>query len=199
MRAMNRSIQRSTFLIGPMASGKTTVGNLLAKQLGCHFLDTDHMICEHFGMTVAEIFASKGEHAFRQRETKILSECADMPGVVIATGGGAVVLGASRKVIANSSTRSHNEKTGCAVIYLKTSLATQLKRLEGHDDRPLAAGRDKEKVLRRLARERNHHYDELADLVLLTDHKSPAMLAQEATDFLKAQDDPQACTKPKEQ
>ena len=66
-------------------------------------------------------------------------------------------------------------------------------------NRPLAVGRDKEKVLRRLARERNHHYDELADLVLLTDHKSPAMLAQKATDFLKAQDDPQACTKPKEQ
>ncbi len=193
---MNHSIQRNIFLIGPMASGKTTVGILLAKQLGCHFLDTDRMICAHFGMTVAEIFASKGEHPFRLRETEILSECADMPGVVVATGGGAVTQEASRKVIANSSTRSHNEKSGCAVIYLKTSIATQLKRLEGHNDRPLVAGRNKEEVLHRLAQERNHHYDELADLVLLTDHKSPAMLAQEAADFLKAQDDPQACTKP---
>ncbi len=184
---MSRSTKKTIFLIGPMASGKTTVGPLLAKQLKTSFLDTDLMVCRHFGMTVSEIFASKGERSFRLCEKKILSECIDPPGAVVAAGGGAVTLKASRKIIANGSMNSQDEKPQRIVIYLKTSIAAQLKRLAGQNDRPLIAGKNKREVLSRLARERNHHYHELADLVLLTDHKSPTTIVQEVTDFLSTQ------------
>ena len=78
-------------LIGMPGSGKTTVGRLLAEKLGRPFLDADTFIAERAGMTIPEIFAREGEAGFRRRETEALEELGKRSGVVIATGGGAVL------------------------------------------------------------------------------------------------------------
>jgi len=78
-------------LTGFMATGKTTIGRLLAGQLGYEFVDTDHLIEDRCGQTIAEIFREKGETAFRAMEADIARELGDKEGLVIATGGGLVL------------------------------------------------------------------------------------------------------------
>ena len=77
------------FLIGFMASGKTTVGRLLAERLDWTFVDLDKVIEDEAGRTVAEIFAAEGEAGFRKRETEALRDVAKRRKIIVATGGGA--------------------------------------------------------------------------------------------------------------
>jgi len=79
------------YLVGFMASGKTTVGRALAERLGSEFIDTDTLIEERTGLTVAALFAAQGEAEFRRIETQVLAGVSRREGVVVATGGGAVL------------------------------------------------------------------------------------------------------------
>lgn len=107
------------FLLGPRGSGKTTVGRVLAENLGWNFLDADEYLEKTTGKTIAGIFAVEGEKCFRDLESKILTELAAMARVVIGTGGGVVLCENNRKVI---------QESGYAV-WLKTSLANLVSRL----------------------------------------------------------------------
>jgi shikimate kinase len=78
-------------LVGPMASGKTTLGRLLAKQLGLRFVDSDHEIERRSGVSIATIFDIEGEEAFRDREERTIEELMQQAGVLVATGGGSVL------------------------------------------------------------------------------------------------------------
>ena len=78
------------YLVGMMGAGKTTVGHLLAQGLGYGFLDTDSLISQAAGKSISEIFATEGEAAFRELESKILSEVSSYKNLTIATGGGIV-------------------------------------------------------------------------------------------------------------
>ena len=122
----------SVFLIGPMGSGKTAVGRHLSHALGLPFYDSDTEIERRTGVDISFIFEKEGESGFRQREREAIAELTALEGIVLATGGGAVVLPESRRRLA---------ERGC-VVYLKTSVAQQADRVRHGRNRPLLAEGD---------------------------------------------------------
>ncbi|MFB0834399.1 shikimate kinase [Arthrobacter halodurans] len=119
------------FLIGPMASGKTAVGRELARLTGAPFIDTDAEVTGEHG-SIAGIFARGGEPAFRAVEARALrraADAADRTGAVVATGGGAVLEPANRRLLSERFT-----------VYLETDLETVWPRISGSGGRPLLAG-----------------------------------------------------------
>ena len=148
-------VSQNVFLIGPMGSGKTTIGKHLAKKLGLDFYDCDHELERLTGASVNLIFDLEGEEGFRERENCLLKELTVMNGVLIATGGGTVC---------NEENRLMLRSRGY-VVYLKTSIEEQLKRLSKDKSRPLLQAEDRAQRLKNLARVRNPLYDATADLV----------------------------------
>jgi len=120
---------KSIALIGMPGCGKTTVGQVLAQKLGFAFIDTDRDIEEREGTTVSEIFAQKGEEAFRVLETQALRRAVARDRAVIAAGGGAVLREENRKIL----------RSRCRVVYLQRDLPKILQNDLG--DRPLLAAR----------------------------------------------------------
>ena len=145
----------NVYLIGPMGSGKTTIGQRLANRLGLDFLDSDHELEEQTGASVSLIFDLEGEEGFRQRETAMLKKLASRKNTLIATGGGAVTRSENRRLIRSSG----------LVIYLKTPVSQQIRRLSRDRSRPLLQSGNRKEKLARLAEERNPLYEELADIV----------------------------------
>ncbi len=115
-----------------MGAGKSTVGQLLAARTGRPFLDTDESVEATAGRTVREVFEAEGEAAFREREADALARAADVPGAVVAVGGGAVVSGANRRLMREAG----------EVVWLTGSPAVLAARLSGDSSRPLLDGGD---------------------------------------------------------
>ncbi len=153
---------QNIFLIGPMGSGKTTIGKHLARMFGMDFYDCDHELERLTGASVSLIFDLEGEAGFRLRENQLLKQLTQMTGVLIATGGGIVCNEENRRLL-----RSHG-----LVVYLKTSIENQLKRLDKDKSRPLLQAEDRTQRLLDLARVRNPLYDATADLVFSTRNSS---------------------------
>ena len=153
---------RNIFLIGPMGSGKTTIGKQLAKKFGLDFYDCDHELEKLTGASVNLIFDLEGEAGFRLRETQLLKQLTEKTGVLIATGGGTVCKEENRRLL-----RSRG-----LVVYLKTSIDNQLKRLSKDKSRPLLQAEDRTQRLLDLAEARNPLYDATADLVFSTRNSS---------------------------
>lgn len=143
------------FLVGPMGSGKSTVGKHLADLLECPFIDSDAEIEQRAGADIPWIFDVEGEAGFRRRETAVLQDLAERSGV-IATGGGAVVAQENRELMA---------RTG-AVVFLNISVAQQLKRTGSGEGRPLLQDGDREATLKKLMSEREPLYKALADVII---------------------------------
>jgi shikimate kinase len=142
-----------------MGAGKTTLGRLIARDLGYEFYDSDKVIEERTGVTIATIFDIEGEAGFREREKKIIAELAELNNIVMATGGGAILLEENRNVL----------KSRGFVVYLKVSVRQQLMRTSRDHSRPLLQTSNPKQRLETLARERNHLYEEIADLSIDTD------------------------------
>jgi shikimate kinase len=151
---MTRSFT-NVYLIGPMGSGKTTIGQRLAQRMGVEFLDCDQELEAQTGASVSLIFDVEGEAGFRARETGMLKKLSRRSQVVIATGGGAVTREENRILL---------RQTGL-VVYLRTTVRQQLRRLARDRSRPLLQTKDREDKLARLAEERNPLYENLADIV----------------------------------
>lgn len=158
----------SIYFVGPMGAGKTTIGKLLAKQLGRMFVDCDHYICEQTGADIPWIFAKEGESGFRERETRALAELTELPNVVMATGGGAVGLPINREYL----------KKGL-VIYLNANVDVQLSRTKKDKNRPLLQQDNPKEVLERLYAVRHPLYLEVADIVIVTGKVFPKQMIQE--------------------
>jgi len=158
---MNSSVP-NIFLIGPMGSGKTTIGKRLAEMLNLNFFDCDQELESITGASVNLIFDVEGESGFRQRETRLLNQLAVKKGVLISTGGGVVCAAENRRIL----------RTMGFVVYLKTSVEHQLKRLSQDKSRPLLQADDKLQRLGHLARVRDPLYDASADLVFQTSNES---------------------------
>ncbi|MDA9154485.1 shikimate kinase, partial [Gammaproteobacteria bacterium] len=115
------------FIVGPMGSGKTTVGKIVANELFLEFHDTDATIEEKTGVTIDWIFDIEGEQGFRKRETLVLRDLVASNSIVLATGGGIVIEPENRELLASRGT----------VFYLHTPLNTQIDRTSKDKDRPL--------------------------------------------------------------
>ncbi len=151
---------RPIVLVGMMASGKTTVGQKLARRLGLAFADSDVEIERRAGHTVAELFAAEGEPAFRILERAVLADLVGDGTVgVIATGGGAVIDPATRKLLREQA----------SVVWLRATPGVSAHRASQQDtDRPLL-GRDARATMDRLWAEREPWYREVADNVIDVD------------------------------
>ncbi|GAA0707711.1 shikimate kinase [Dokdonella soli] len=165
------------FLVGPMGAGKTTVGRQIAELFRMPFFDLDHEIEAHTGAAVSLIFELEGETGFRCREAAMLAELTARRGVVLATGGGAV-LGADNR-------RFLHERG--FVIWLDATVDAQLARLERDRQRPLLRAPDRRVRLEQLAAERNPIYAEIADLrVASTGVGNSTHAAHDLLDLLEA-------------
>lgn len=153
--------QRSNiFLVGPMGSGKTAVGRQLARRLGMPFLDSDHEIEQRTGVDIPLIFDKEGEAGFRRRESEIINELTARSGIVLSTGGGAIL---------SPENRGWLHARGF-VIYLETSVADQAKRVSRSGNRPLLSG--VEDIVARLQQLMVHRaplYESVAHLRVRTD------------------------------
>jgi shikimate kinase len=147
------------FLVGPMGSGKTVVGRRLAERLGLEFLDSDAEIEARTGVDIPYIFEREGEAGFRAREREVLDALTGREGVLVATGGGAVL---------DPGTRERLRTRGC-VVYLRTSVRQQLARTRRGDGRPLLRNPDPRGTLERLMLQRAPLYEATADLTVDTD------------------------------
>ena len=168
------SRHRNIVLVGPMGSGKSHVGRLLAARLGLDFTDVDARIEADAGMSIPAIFASEGETGFRLRESRILVDTLEQSGQVIATGGGAVLDAGNRTALRN----------GAWVIYLQVELAEQLRRLADDRGRPLLAVEDRAQRLAELQAMREPLYREVANQVFDTSTHSPEHVAEAVAKWL---------------
>ncbi|OJS98478.1 shikimate kinase AroK [Marinobacter nauticus] len=163
------SLPERVVLVGPMGAGKSTIGRMLAKELGYRFLDSDRIIEERCGANIPWIFDVEGEDGFRQRETAMLDELSETRSTVLATGGGAVMRLENHALL----------RKNAVVIYLKTSIEQQVERTRKDRNRPLLQNDDPEGVLRRLFAVRDPLYTKLADIVMFTDRKSPRLVVRQ--------------------
>ena len=157
-----------------MGAGKSAVGRQLARLLHLHFMDSDEEIESRTGVDIPFIFEKEGEAGFRKRESKVIEDLTQKDGVVLATGGGAVM---------DPQNRSHLGARGF-VIYLHTSVDQQLARTRKGRDRPLLANDDPRSVLETLMEARDPLYREIADLTVETDGRKVRAVANEILERL---------------
>ena len=155
-------------LIGPMGSGKTSTGRMLAKEMGYAFADTDEEVTKRTGVSIAYIFDVEGEEGFRKRECLALKECLNDNNTILSTGGGIVLSKENRDLLQDRGT----------VVYLQTSIRTQVKRTAS-SNRPLLQNKDPEETLEKLMLTRAPLYEEIADITIMTDNKSLQEMSKE--------------------
>jgi len=160
-------IAGNIFLVGLMGAGKTSVGRTLAKRLHKSFYDMDQEIERATGVKVRVIFEIEGEAGFRARESKVLSALVQHEDIVLATGGGAVLSGQNRQLLAEHGT----------VVYLRAAPRDLWQRTRHDKNRPLLQTDDPLAKLQGLFEERDPLYREIADVVVDTGSQSVGFLA----------------------
>ena len=173
---MAKSSAHNIFLIGLMGAGKTTVGKLIAKNLGKTFYDTDHVIEQRTGVKIPTIFELEGEAGFRKRETEALIELAHLDNIVLATGGGAIIAPENRDIL-----RQYGY-----VIYLRANVNELYLRTRNDKNRPLLQNVDAKAKLEQLFHARNPLYTETSDLIVDTGHQPVAVIVHKIETALNA-------------
>jgi shikimate kinase len=157
------------YLVGMMGAGKTTVGRLLARRLKLRFFDSDHEIEARCGVKIPLIFEIEGEAGFRARESQAITELTALDGVVLATGGGAVLAQSNRSLLADRG----------VVVYLCASPEDLYERVRQDRNRPLLATADPLARLHELYAQRDPLYREVADMIVDTGAQSVQGLARQ--------------------
>jgi len=152
-----------------MGAGKTTIGRFLAENLNLEFVDLDAEIEDRCGANIPWIFDVEGEDGFRKRESKMLDEVASRNGVLLATGGGAVLSENNREIL----------KQRGYVVYLSASVGQLLERTAHDRNRPLLQVDNPREIIEKLISDRDPLYKEVADLVVVTEKRKPQLVAED--------------------
>lgn len=167
---MKARMSANIYLIGPMGSGKTSIGRILARALKRSFYDSDKEIEARSGADIPWIFELEGEEGFRKRERQVIAELTQLSNIVLATGGGAIL---------NAETRHILQTTG-TVVYLQTSVQQQLLRTQKSNNRPLLEDRqNRAQKLNELMLVRKALYEEIGEWTFDTDKNSTHHIAEE--------------------
>jgi len=149
-------------LVGPMGSGKTTIGRRLSERLTLDFFDSDHEIVNTTGVSIDHIFDVEGEKGFRARESDVLKKLCSMPNIVLATGGGAVILEENRELMKKAS----------SIIYLSSSVDQILRRTAKSKTRPLLEkSNNRRKTITDIVEARDPLYREVSSNIIDTNGK----------------------------
>lgn len=167
------------FLIGPMGAGKSAVGKALARVLRLDFVDSDQYIESRTGVDIGFIFEKEGEAGFRRREAEAIDVLSRRDGVVLATGGGAVVTPENRRRLGRRGT----------VVYLLATPEQQYERVRHSTHRPLLDRPDPRAALEQLFEARDPLYRAIADIVVETDGSRVTDVARRVREQLEASDD----------
>jgi len=168
------------YFIGLMGAGKTTIGRLLAKQMGREFYDSDVEIERKTGVKIPLIFELEGEEGFRKRETSVIEELSQLSNVVVATGGGAVLQPENRAFLKNNG----------KIIYLRAKVNDLYQRTRNDKSRPLLQGGNIKQKLERLYVARDPIYTDLADYIVDTGAQSASDITNHIEQLLMRQDKP---------
>ena len=163
------------FIVGPMGSGKSTVGKIISDEMFLNFFDTDEEIESRTGASIDWIFDLEGEAGFRKRESDILNEMVEKNSIVLSTGGGIILSEDNRELLSSRGT----------VFYLSTPILTQVERTAKDKDRPLLKDGDPEQILTKLHNEREVLYEMVSDHVVDTENKSSSDVASEIISLAK--------------
>lgn len=164
--------KRNVFLVGCMGAGKTTIGRHLARMLDLEFVDSDREIESRTGAAIPLIFEIEGEAGFRDREARVIADLSERSGIVLATGGGAVLRPENRARL----------KDRGFVVYLRAPLKQLYERTRRDRSRPLLQAGNPRQVLARLVSERDPLYREVADLIIDTEHRTVKSIATEISE-----------------
>ncbi|HAT29282.1 MAG TPA: 3-dehydroquinate synthase [Janthinobacterium sp.] len=159
---------QNLYLVGLMGAGKTTIGRILARKLGRRFVDSDHEIEARTGASIPWIFEIEGEDSFRRREAEVIRDLTMQQGIVMATGGGAVL---------NADSRAFLKARG-TVIYLRANVNSIMTRTSHDKSRPLLQTADPRKRIEELAVQREPLYMEVADVVIDTGRPNVQSMVQ---------------------
>ena len=157
------------YLIGPMGVGKSTIGRLLAAQLNMPFFDSDREIEFVTGADIPWIFDVEGEQGFRIREARMIDTLTQREGIILATGGGAILSPESRR----------NLHSRGIVVYLRASVAQQLERTGKDKNRPLLQTENPLAKIKELIKIREPLYRETAHVTIDTSRRSPRSVSTE--------------------
>ena len=166
---------KNIYLIGLMGSGKTTLGKILSKKLDKHFYDSDHVIEEKLGVDVPIIFEYEGEAGFREREKDSLKELVRKKNIVLATGGGIILSKSNRDLLSENG----------IVIYLKSNQKDLILRTKNDKTRPLLKNGNIELIIKKLCKEREPLYEEIADFEIMTKNKRVHEVVNEIIRIIK--------------
>lgn len=166
-RPSSDGLPENIFLVGLMGAGKTSVGKVLARRLNKTFYDSDQEIERSTGVKIPLIFEIEGEGGFRDRESKLLAELVERRNIVLATGGGAVLSGQNRRLLADHGT----------VVYLRAAVNDLWQRTRHDKNRPLLQTEDPPARLQELFDQRDPYYREIADIIIDTGNQSLGSLA----------------------
>ena len=151
-----QNVTSNIYLVGLMGAGKTTIGRALAKSMDLGFVDSDRVIEERTGVNIPTVFEIEGEEGFRKRESQVIADLSRMSGLVVATGGGAVLRPENRS----------NMRASGFVVYLNVPPHLLWERTRHDKNRPLLKVANPLLRLRELFQERDAYYREVADLVV---------------------------------
>ena len=163
------------FIVGPMGSGKSTVGKIISDELFLDFYDTDEEIEERTGASIDWIFDLEGEDGFRKRESEMLEEMVQKNSIVLSTGGGIILASSNRELLSSRGT----------VFYLSTPISVQIDRTSKDKDRPLLKNGDPGKILKKLDSQRKELYKSVSDHVVETENKTSQEVAAEIVKLVK--------------
>lgn len=169
-------MSQNIFLVGPMGSGKTTIGRQLARVCKLPFVDSDAEIVERSGAEISWIFDIEGEEGFRKREKAVIDELTQRQGIVLATGGGSVLDPDNRRCLAARG----------IVVYIYASVERLFQRVAKDTSRPLLNQADPRAVLQRLQQQRDPLYREIADIIIKTDDCSTHRVVKQICKQLQA-------------